>query len=65
MGESVNPLLLTVPRAAEFIGISQSNAWYLIGRGELKSVKVGARRYVPIRDAEEYVERLRQEREVA
>ena len=60
-----NPLLLSVRQAAGYIGLSESNCWRMIGRGELKSVKVDGRRYVPVQDAEAFVERLRHERDAA
>ena len=42
----VERLLLTVPQAAELLGISENHAWHLIGRGELPSVKLGSLRRV-------------------
>ncbi len=39
--------LLAIPQAAEALGIGRSALYGLIGRGELRTLKVGRRRLVP------------------
>ena len=51
-------LLLTVPEAAERLGISRAFAYNLVMRGELASVKLGRSRRVPVGELENYVRRL-------
>lgn len=52
-------LLLTVPEAAEALGIGVRTAWRLIERGDLPSVRVGRRsRRVRHEDLEAFVEQL-------
>lgn len=38
---------LSVPEAAERLGVSRAAAWRLIYTGELQSVRIGRRRIVP------------------
>ncbi|MEM9654350.1 MAG: helix-turn-helix domain-containing protein [Actinomycetota bacterium] len=40
-------MLFSVDQAATVLGIGRTNVYALIGRGELRSVKVGGRRLVP------------------
>lgn len=40
--------LLTVPEAAEWLGVAESTVWRWLREGRLGSVKVGGRRRVPV-----------------
>jgi excisionase family DNA binding protein len=55
---AVLPLLLTVNQAAELLGIGRSTLYELMDAGELKSVKRGASRRVPLQAVHDYVDRL-------
>lgn len=52
---SGSELLVSVPEAARRLGISQSTALELVASGRLGSVKVGARRLVPVAALERFV----------
>jgi len=52
------PRLLTVEQVAERLGISESFAWQLLGRGEITSVRVGRTRRVRAGDLARYAEGL-------
>ena len=54
----VMPLLVTVNQAAELLGIGRSTVYELIEAGELKSVKRGASRRIPLKAIYDYVDRL-------
>lgn len=60
----VDKLLLTVPEAAERLGVGRSFLYGVIQRGELSSVKLGRARRVPIAALEEFIERLRREQDL-
>ncbi len=51
------PRLLRVERAAKLLGISRSTAYELVASGELRSIKVGARRLVPVDELDGFVAR--------
>lgn len=54
-------LLLTISEASERLNLNRSYVYdRLIARGELRSVKIGRRRLIPVRDLEAYVEGLRE-----
>ena len=57
-GLPVVPLLLTVNQAAELLGMGRSTIYELIDSGELKSVKRGASRRVPLKEVHDYIDRL-------
>ena len=57
-GLPVVPLLLTVNQAAELLGMGRSTIYELIDSGELKSVKRGASRRVPLKAVHDYIEEL-------
>lgn len=38
---------MSVPEAAELLGISRNNAYELVKRGELPSIKLGKRKLIP------------------
>ena len=40
-------LCITVPEAAELLGISRNFAYELVKRGELPSIKLGKRKLIP------------------
>ena len=40
-------LCISVPEAAELLGISRNNAYELVKRGELPSIKLGKRKLIP------------------
>lgn len=44
------PLLYKVSKAAELLGISRTNVYYLMDEGRIRSVRIGKRRLIP-RDA--------------
>jgi excisionase family DNA binding protein len=52
------PLLLTVKQAAELLGIGRSTVYELLDAGDLKSVKLGFSRRIPLKVVEEYIEHL-------
>ena len=49
-------LLLTVPEAAEALGVSRSHLYNLIQQGHLPTIRLGASVRVPRRWLEEFVE---------
>lgn len=49
------PLSVSVDEAARLIGVGRSTMFALLDSGEIRSVKVGARRLVPRRALEEFV----------
>ena len=51
--------VVDINRARELLGgISRPHIYRLIARGELRTVKSGARRLVPVSAIDEYLERL-------
>jgi excisionase family DNA binding protein len=44
----ISPMAVDVPQAAEMIGTSTSFMWKMIKAGKIKTVKLGARRLVPV-----------------
>jgi excisionase family DNA binding protein len=54
-----SPLLVSVDRAAEMLGIGRTRAYELVGTGELPSVLIGRSRRVAVVDVVAYVDRLR------
>jgi len=59
----MNPVLLPVyPDAGRAIGgLGRTKVYELIKSGELRTVKIGRRRFVPTTAVEEYVSRLEQQ----
>ena len=53
-------LLIAVEEAARRLAIGRTAAYSLIRRGELRSVKIGRSRRVPVSTLQEYVDRLRE-----
>ena len=52
-------LLLTVPEAADRLGLGRSFMYVLVQRGEIPSLKLGRARRVAVAELENYVARLR------
>ena len=55
---SLRPVLLTLEEAAELLRIGRTRMFALVGRGEIRSVRIGGSRRVPVVAVEEYVEAL-------
>jgi len=55
---AVTPLLLTVNQAAQMLGIGRSTVYEIIDADQIRSVKVGASRRIPLKAVHEYVDRL-------
>lgn len=49
-------LTLTVPQAAQVLGISRALAYELVARGELPSLRLGRRVVVPRRALERFID---------
>ncbi len=54
-------LLLTVPEAAEALGISRSKLYQLISAGTVRSVRIDGSRRVPVEALAAYVNQLMKE----
>jgi excisionase family DNA binding protein len=52
------PLNLSVPRAARKLGVGKTKMWQLVHQGEIKSIKIGSRRVVPVDAIEAYQQSL-------
>ncbi len=50
-------LLLTVPEAAEALGLGRSIVYELLLTGELTGVKIGRARRIPVRSLEAFIAR--------
>jgi excisionase family DNA binding protein len=50
------PVALTIPQAAEAVGVSERQAYYLIKHHGLPTRKVGGRTRIPVRLLAEWVE---------
>jgi len=57
--ENVTPILLNVDEAAAALRLSRSLLYKLIRSGQLRTVKAGRRRLVPVAALTEYVDGLR------
>jgi excisionase family DNA binding protein len=51
----------SVPEVASLLGITERFVWTLIKDGDLESIKIGARRVVPIESIDAFIERRREE----
>jgi excisionase family DNA binding protein len=49
---------VTAVELAERIGISRSSGYALLDSGEVRSVRIGGRRLIPIEEADRYVDDL-------
>lgn len=52
------PLLVTVKQAAELLGIGRTTVYELIEAGELRSVKRGSSRRIPLKAIHDYIDCL-------
>ncbi len=52
------PLLYKVSKAAELLGISRTNVYYLMDDGQISSVRIGKRRLIPRTALDEFVSGL-------
>jgi excisionase family DNA binding protein len=52
------PLLLNVTEAADALGVSKWGIYQLINQRELRTVRIGSRRLVPVAELDVCVERL-------
>ena len=50
---------LSVAEASAYLNIGRSLTYRLIGSGEIKTIKVGARRLNPVEALDAYIERLK------
>ena len=48
-------LLLSVPEAAEMLGLTPKGLWTMVGRRDIDSVKVGRLRKIPLAAIEAYI----------
>jgi excisionase family DNA binding protein len=48
-------LAVTVPQAAEMLGLGRSTTWQLVRRGRLRSLRVGKRVLIPVRELERFL----------
>ncbi len=56
-------LAVTVAEAAQLLRLSRSKAYALIARGEIRTIRIGGSRRVPLSALTDYVERLMREQE--
>ena len=47
---------LSITEAAKAIGVSRTSIYELINAGKIKSIKIGARRLVPVKNIHEFIE---------
>jgi excisionase family DNA binding protein len=52
------PMLVTVDQVAKMLSIGRTAAWVLVRKNNIRSVKIGRTRRVPISAIQEYVQRL-------
>ena len=50
------PLLLTTDQAKRVLQIGRSHLYNLLGRGKIKSIKIGRNRRIPVVELERYIE---------
>jgi excisionase family DNA binding protein len=55
------PLLISVREAAQRLGLGRDATYALVREGRLRTLAVGRRRLVPVRELEAFVEREAQE----
>jgi excisionase family DNA binding protein len=58
-------LLLTVLEAAEALGVSRSVVYELMDRGDLRNIKIGRSRRIPVTSLEEFIARRLSEQQSA
>jgi excisionase family DNA binding protein len=59
--DSRRPLLLTVMEAVEVLSIGRTTLYRLMDAGDIRTVRVGSSRRVPMKSLEAYVDRLIEE----
>jgi excisionase family DNA binding protein len=57
----VTKLLLTVPEAAEALGLSRSKLYQLLSAGTIRSIRIDGSRRVPVEALTAYINQLMQE----
>jgi excisionase family DNA binding protein len=65
MDQESNPakLLLDVSEVAEILGLGRSHTYAYILRGELRSLKLGRRRKIPVESVRDFIAKLQAEAE--
>ena len=56
--QAVSPLLVSVERAAELLGVGRTLVYEMLRAGSLPSIALGRRRLVPVKGLEAFVEQL-------
>lgn len=56
MTDAVNASAIAVPDFAKRLSISRAFAWNLVATGQVKSIKLGKRRLVPLTEVERLLE---------
>ncbi len=51
-------ILLAIPQAAARVAIGRAKFYQLLQRNEIRTVRIGRRRLVPVSELDRYVERL-------
>jgi excisionase family DNA binding protein len=54
----VDPLLVSIPEAAELLGIKRTKMFELLAAGEIPTRRIGTRSLIAITDLEDFVQRL-------
>lgn len=57
----INPLLLSIPQAAQKLGISESCARQMAYNGEIPAIRVRRRLLVPVRQLEQWIDQQYQQ----
>lgn len=55
--EAASPRLVTVPRAAELLGVSRRTAWRLVATGKLEAVRLGRATRVKVTSIDALIDR--------
>jgi len=53
---AIQPLVLSPAQAAQALGLSRAAVYNLMARGELRSVKLGGSRRIPVSELERLIE---------
>lgn len=57
----INPLLLSIPQAAQKLGLSESCARQMAYNGEIPAIRVRRRLLVPVRQLEQWIDQQYQQ----
>jgi excisionase family DNA binding protein len=57
-GSRRSPLLCTVEEAADMLSIGRTKTYRMIASGELRTVRIGRRRLVPVSELEAFINDL-------